>query len=153
MNVVDFHTENITMPPVINNDLATIQVVITELILNNGIIEFTGTKLIYVEENIGSVKIPVLRRSGFDSSVGIHYEVIFNIASTEDIIQRDGALTFGQNETLKYITINIIDDGVPELIEDFSVKLTKPLGGVTIGNENEVIVYIKANDYPYGLFG
>lgn len=45
-----------------------------------------------------------------------------------------GEVVFEQGQDVATISINIIDDNVPEVDEEFCVQLRLPQGGATLGN-------------------
>ena len=146
-------TSNLSSPPIIDQTRSLLQVVITEVVFNNGVIEFQSNKLVFEEKDDVMIVIPVLRHSGFDGSVGAYYELASKNISTEDVKPLNGIIMFSANETLRNITFTMNNDEVPELTEYFMVELTKPLGGVKLGEQDRVEVIIEANDHPFGLIG
>ncbi|XP_057301693.1 adhesion G-protein coupled receptor V1-like isoform X2 [Hydractinia symbiolongicarpus] len=139
-------------PPLLDVNHASVQVVITEVVQQNGVIEFQSPNSVFVTENVGMLKIPLIRTHGADATVGIYFELVFLTADTEDVSLEKGTVTFAANETRKFIPLNIIDDDLPELREEFLIVLTKPVGGAVIGQFNNITVAIESNDFPYGLF-
>lgn len=141
--------------PIINKDKQLVQIVITEVIQNNGVIEFNSSAVISVDEDIGILKVPVIRHHGLDGSVGIYFELIYKTRGMNslDVHPRTGSASFAPNETTTAINVTIVDDDLPELMESFEIQLTKPVGGATIGQQRRADVRIQENDYPYGLFG
>ena len=146
-------TSNLSSPPIIDETRSMLQVVITEVVFNNGVIEFQSNKLAFKEEGDIIINITVLRHSGFDGSVGAYYKLASKNISAGDVEPLNGIIMFSANETLRNITFTIINDEIPELTEYFIVELTKPLGGVKLGVKDRVEVIIEANDYPFGLIG
>ncbi len=58
------------------------------------------------------------------------------------------------HEAVKRVPIEIIDDSLPELEEEFIVRLLPPItGGATLGQVTECTVTITQSDDPYGAFG
>ncbi|XP_047139693.1 adhesion G-protein coupled receptor V1 isoform X1 [Hydra vulgaris] len=128
------------------------QVVITELIQQNGIIEFSSSLELLADENIGTLEVMVSRNAGFNGSVGVYFEVVFGTASNYDITPAYGTVSLGDNQKSGFILIKVENDNIPEFDENFTIVLTKPFGGAKIGAINNRSVIIKENDYPYGLF-
>ena len=106
---------------------------------------------IYVQESIGYLRIPLLRSNGSEGTIGVSYEVHPVNASTSDFTPVTGLVTFSNNELSNFVPILIVNDTLAELAEMFTVILTKPVGGVKIGSNNQMNVVIEENDYPYGL--
>lgn len=49
--------------------------------------------------------------------------------------------------------MNIIDDDIPEVQENFKVSLKNPKGGAEIGFGGQVTVIVPANDDAHGIIG
>lgn len=45
-----------------------------------------------------------------------------------------GEVVFEQNQATAVVNINIVNDNIPELGEEFCVQLRLPQGGATLGN-------------------
>ena len=139
-------------PPSVDPSSSLVQVIITESVQANGIISFGNTTHVSVREDVGTLRIPVFRVNGMDSTVGAYYRIQFQNATTADIGHVSGVVTFDAGESRSEINLTIVNDGIPEFRETFIVELTKPVGGATIGDRRTVDVIIKENDYPFGLF-
>ena len=63
-----------------------------------------------------------------------------------------GTVFFAPGETCQSISVDVVDDDVPELSEMFEVHLTKPVGGAILGKRKSIDIHIDESDYPYGLF-
>lgn len=74
-------------------------------------------------------------------------------ASSGDFTPENGTVYFNNGEKSKSIVIRVVDDGIPEIAEEFFVQIVSPIGGVEIGERRRVDVEIEANDDPYGVFG
>jgi len=130
-----------------------VQVVITETIQQNGVINFNDDlTVIKIDEDVGVINIPLTRTNGSDGTVGVYFDVIYVNASRHDVIIRDQTASFTAGEQKSAVSIEIVNDEVPELEEMFVIKLTKPMGGAVIGERNQMEVVINESDYPYGLF-
>lgn len=51
------------------------------------------------------------------------------------------------------VTVNVINDDIPEVEENFHVSLKNPKGGAEIGFRGQVTLFIPANDDAYGILG
>jgi Calx-beta domain-containing protein/ASPM-SPD-2-Hydin domain-containing protein/centrosomal CEP192-like protein/HYDIN/CFA65/VesB family protein len=99
-----------------------------------------------VGEADGSVVITVTRTDGSDGIVGIYFSTSNGTAlSAQDFTLVSGTLTFNSGETVKTFTVPIIDDAIPEGEETFTVHLSSPTGGATLG-VNTAEVRITDND-------
>ena len=137
--------------PRIDEKRRQVEVVITETVLNRGMVEFASPSMRRVSENVGVVILPLVRSNGSEGTVGVHFMVTGLNASLADFSPQNGLVTFSNNVTLANLSITIVNDNIAELDEVFTVSLTKPSGGVKIGPSKLVQVTITENDYPYGL--
>lgn len=62
-----------------------------------------------------------------------------------------GTLTFGNGETTKTISINVLTDQHPEMAENFTVVLSNPSPRSVLGNPSVLTVLIQKNDDPHGV--
>ncbi len=99
-----------------------------------------------------SIDILVARSGGSDGEVSVYFETIDNSAeAASDYTATSGTLTWTNGDAAdKVVTIDITDDSEAESNEDFSLELSSPTGGATLGNDNEAIT-ITANDSPGGI--
>ena len=122
------------------------------MVQQNGVLDFNSSVQLITNENVGTLEIPVSRSVGFNGSVGVYFEVLFHTANIFDVIPSNGTVSFEDNENVAFIQIQIENDNIPELDENFTIVLTKPFGGAKIGSLNNLTVKILENDHPYGLF-
>ncbi|XP_068103893.1 adhesion G-protein coupled receptor V1 [Hyperolius riggenbachi] len=86
---------------------------------------------IRVNEEIGQVKLLVVRAQGLLGAVRVEYSTVpVTALSPEDYQETADSLQFQPGERFKYIYVNITDDSVPELAKSFKVELQKAYGGV-----------------------
>uniref|UniRef100_A0A3B4V3U8 Adhesion G-protein coupled receptor V1 n=1 Tax=Seriola dumerili TaxID=41447 RepID=A0A3B4V3U8_SERDU len=86
---------------------------------------------ITVNEEDGQIRLPVARAQGLLGRVMVGYRTTpFTASSPEDYEDSDGMLDFLPGERLKFITVTIIDNPVPELDKMFRVELFNADGGV-----------------------
>ncbi len=137
--------------PRINTNKNQVEVVITEAVLNRGVIEFAGPAMISTKESVGILQIPLIRVNGSQGTVGVHFKVSGINASSADFSPQAGIVTFSNGSRNANLSLTIVDDSLPELNEMLDVELTKPSGGVKLGSRKMVRVLIAENDYPYGL--
>lgn len=91
----------------------------------------------------------------FVPKVTVKFEVIpgtatfgldYSVTSTEVIL--------GSGEREKRVPVDIINDGLAEVEETFTIRLLDRInGGATLGTTTETLVTIEASDDPYGAFG
>ena len=93
-----------------------------------------------VSESGGSAQLSVTRGGATSTTVTVHYETQDGLARAgSDYTAQAGTLTFGPNETLKTISIPILDDDLPEGDETFTLILSNPTGGAQL---NQSYAYI-----------
>ncbi|HXH42086.1 MAG TPA: FG-GAP-like repeat-containing protein, partial [Thermoanaerobaculia bacterium] len=88
-----------------------------------------------VSESAGAVTITVNRTGGTDCSVTVNFATSNGTATAgSDYTATSGTLTFGPGVTSQSFTVPIIDDGVNEANETFTVTLSTPGGGAVLGS-------------------
>ncbi|XP_053180894.1 adhesion G-protein coupled receptor V1 [Scomber japonicus] len=86
---------------------------------------------ITVNEEDGQVRLAVARAQGLLGRVMVGYRTTpFTASSPEDYEDSEGMLDFLPGERIKFITVTIIDNPVPELDKIFRVELYNADGGV-----------------------
>lgn len=96
-----------------------------------------------VDENAGSVTITIMRTNGSDGTVTISYTTSNGSAvAGTDYNAASGILTFANGETTKAFNITLLPDALSEGNETFSVALSNPTGGATLGNPSTAIITI-----------
>jgi hemoglobin-like flavoprotein len=120
--------------------------------VNPGTIQF-GANFASVSENAGSLAVTVTRISGTTGTVTVAYATANGVGSTgatfpADYTQTAGTLTFLDGETSKLITVPIIDDSVSESQKFFSLSLSNPTGGATLGIQTSIQIAIGDDDKP-----
>jgi hemoglobin-like flavoprotein len=117
-------------------------------VVTPGVIQFSANSA-PISENAGSVVVTVTRTSGSTGTVGVAYATANGSATPPgDYTQTSGTLTFLDGDTSKTITVPIIDDSISEQQKFFSVNLSNPTGGATLGNQTSIQVTIVDNDAP-----
>ena len=72
---------------------------------------------------------------------------------TQSDTHRSTTLMFAPGQIYHQIVVEIIDDVIPELDEQFTVQLSEPTGGAVIGSQNLITIDLLTNDDAYGLIG
>ena len=104
-----------------------------------------------VDEGDGTVTIEVTRSDGSDGEVSIDYATGGGTATSgSDFTAASGTLTwqFGESGT-KEISVAITDDTIEESDENFTVTLSNPTGGATLGGGSTTVT-ITADDSAGG---
>ena len=110
------------------------------------------TGIVRVNEDIGELRVHVLRSGGRYGTVGFEYRLVPYTVNDNDYSPVKGELIFQPNETSRVLVINITDDNIAEIAERFRLEMTQPIGGAKLGTNREVTVEIRASDQPYGVF-
>lgn len=101
---------------------------------------------ISVDEDAGTLTLTVDRVGGSDGLVSVTYTTANGTASSgSDYTEESGSLIYQEGETAKSIVIPILDDSDFEGDETFTVTLSNPTGGATIGT-GQTTVTIVDND-------
>jgi Tol biopolymer transport system component len=104
----------------------------------NGLIQF-GTPSFRVEEDAGSISIPVIRGTfgGASGTATVDFATADRTATAgQDYVSTSGTLTFSPGEDVKFISVPLINDSVYEGVESFTVNLSNPTGGYALGGTN-----------------
>ncbi|MGI8820780.1 MAG: beta strand repeat-containing protein [Chthoniobacterales bacterium] len=101
-----------------------------------------------VNEGAGTLTVTATRTGGSDGAVGVTYATADGTAfAPGDYTAQMGTLAWVDGDAAnKTITIPIVDDTLLEGNETFSVALTAPTGGATLGSPASAIVTIVDND-------
>ncbi|MFN2623250.1 MAG: Calx-beta domain-containing protein [Chthoniobacterales bacterium] len=100
-----------------------------------------------VNEADGSVSVTVVRSGGLQLTASVNYATSNGTAqSGSDYTAASGTLTFNPGDTSKTIPIGITDDTVVEDSENFSITLSSPSFGSTLGTPSTATVTIADND-------
>ena len=78
-----------------------------------------------------------------------------SIPSQQDFTAVAGVLQFGPNVSERSIQLDLLRDGVPELEEEFVVRLIRTTGGTPgarLGSPTTINLTVPENDDPYGMF-
>jgi len=101
-----------------------------------------------ISEGIGTATVVVSRTGGISGAVSVVYTLHSGTAiAGQDFAAATGTLAFAENESSKTFTISIIDDLFNEGDETFTVVLSSPTGGATLGEITTLTVTIQNNDF------
>ncbi len=108
-------------------------------------LQFAATA-VDVDEATGSVTLTVTRTGGSSGTVTAAYATANGTAvASSDYTAQNNTLTFEDGDTSKDIVIALTDDATREAAETFTVTLSSPAGGATLGTNNPATVTI--HDY------
>lgn len=112
-----------------------------------------ATNAYAVDEGAGEVVVQLTRVNGSDG--GVTVELITADATAQagsDYTPQNLILTFAPGEITKTLAIPVIDDGVNETAETFTVTVRNPAGGAVLGSLQTTTVTIGDND-PHSIAG
>ncbi|XP_061673206.1 adhesion G-protein coupled receptor V1 isoform X2 [Syngnathoides biaculeatus] len=153
---VDYTVTNsglqLDQPPVIGNNSSLVVVI---LVNDNaeGILEFWHDQInITIEEDAGSLSIPVVRTSGFYGIISVEY-ISRSLSATPglDYIANNGSVTFVHGQKNSSINVTILDDMESEYAEIFEILLVGTTGGAVLGSHKVARVTINKSDSPGGV--
>lgn len=99
-----------------------------------------------VQEDAGSIRIPVIRSDGGSVPVTVAYSTSDDSALADaDYLQVSGELEFQVGEVVRYIEIPILENADSEAIRSFSVQLHDPTQRAVLGERDETVVVIRGN--------
>ncbi|MBN3308256.1 GPR98 protein, partial [Amia calva] len=140
-------------PPVIGNSSSAI-IVIQKNDNAEGIIEFDPQYInVTVEEDAGTVVIPVLRRGGLFGQVTADFasRSVTALPNGIDYSLANTSVTFEDGQNRSYINVSITDDTDSEYEELFEIQLTGATGGAVLGIHLFARITIAKSDSPNGL--
>ncbi len=112
------------------------------------------TNTIAVNEADGTATVTVLRQQGSEGTVTVDYRTVDGSATAgADYITQSGTLTFAPGETRKSVTINILDDNLPESNETFGFAIDNITGGASLLAPQNAEITIVDNENVSGLVG
>ncbi|KAM3610925.1 uncharacterized protein V6R79_010649 [Siganus canaliculatus] len=139
-------------PPAVGN-ISSLTVIILKNDNAEGILEFRQDYVnITVEEDVGSVLIPVVRRGGSYGPVSALF-ISRGLSATPglDYVLRNGSVIFVHGQNTSYINVTIIDDEDSEFSEIFEVLLIDTAGGAILGSRNVARITIGKSDSTSGV--
>jgi hypothetical protein len=118
-----------------NTTAAPISAIKTGVANPPGIIQFTNTAFSGAESG-GSISFTVSRSNGSGGAVTVAYSMSGGTATAgTDFTASSGTLSWADNDAAnKTIIVPVIPDALTEGIESFTVTLSGPTGGATLGN-------------------
>ncbi|PFX17387.1 G-protein coupled receptor 98 [Stylophora pistillata] len=116
-----------------------------------------GSRMTVNETENFLVHLVIERHKGTIGQISVKIEVLQNDASAgSDFIASEPIFTFADkdNSSQNYL-LTIKDDNIPEIDEEFVIKLVNPTGGARVapGLGNNVTIIIQANDGVAGQVG
>lgn len=119
-------------------------------VLSPGTLSFTQPTYT-VDENAGTATFTVQRQSGITGAVTVDFATVpsnlpEDATPNADYTPVTGTLSFANNERTATFTVPIIDDALQENDERFTIRLSNPTGGATLGSTSTATVTIQDNE-------
>nr|XP_056705119.1 adhesion G-protein coupled receptor V1 [Euleptes europaea] len=146
------HGLQVDQPPEIGNASA-VRIIISKSDNAEGIIEFDPLYTsLQVEEDIGLIKIPVLRRRGNYGYVTADFisRSVSALPAGVDYSIINNSVTFHHGQNQSFINVLIIDDYEREYDEQFEIHLMGASGGAVLGLHLVSQITIAKSDSPHG---
>jgi len=106
-----------------------------------------STSIYSITENAGAVTLTVQRAGDTTTVVTVDCATANGTATAGlDYTGTNGTLTFAAGETNQTIIVPILNDGIVESTETFTVALSNPTGGAALGTPATATVRITDND-------
>ncbi len=118
-----------------------------------GTIQFSNATFT-ATENGGTITITVTRTGGTAANATVNFATANGTATAgSDYTNASGTITFLAGETSKTISITLLNDTAKESAENFTVTLSSPGGGATLGAQSTATVTINDDDGATGTPG
>lgn len=115
-------------------------------VVGQSVIQF-DSKTYTVSEGSESLRLHVLRSGGLDRAAQVSFKTVDGTGiAGSSYTAATGTLSFEPGETTKIISIGILNDGLAQSAKNFSVLLSDPTDGATLGVLGKATVTIADND-------
>lgn len=116
-----------------------------------GALQFNASSF-SLAENGGSMTITVTRTGGSTGAVSVQFATSNGTATAgSDYTANSGTLSFADGETSKTFTVAVLDDNAVEGDETFTLTLSNPTGGATLGTPASATFTIVDDDASTGV--
>ena len=116
------------------------------LVSDDGTLQFTASTW-REDENGGTALLTVQRTGDTNRTTTVDYFTRDGTATAgADYSSTNATLTFAPGETLRTISISLMDDVLVEAAETISIVLTNPTGGIPLGGQNVATLFIDNDD-------
>ncbi|HEY6804908.1 MAG TPA: Calx-beta domain-containing protein [Pyrinomonadaceae bacterium] len=113
----------------------------------NGVIQFAPAN--YTQTEGGANTISLRRLGGTQGLVTVNYATANGTASAgQDYTAASGTITFNSGQEFADLNISSTQDLLDEANETFTITLTNPTGGATLGSANTATITISDDDQP-----
>jgi hypothetical protein len=98
-------------------------------------------------EDAGTITVRVVRLDDGEKPVSVEFTTAPRTAlAGEDYLEASGTLSFEPGQVVKYLTLTVLNDAIPEPSETFLINLRNPSEGATIGANPSATVTIRDTD-------
>ncbi|XP_066038594.1 adhesion G-protein coupled receptor V1 [Chamaea fasciata] len=126
----------------------------------NGIVQFAPESLTennYAEpsgdEGPQNITLSVKRIQGILGNITVYWEICSEFDITGDFLETEGSVLIADQQSTAEIIIYLLPDDVPELDENYEVRLISVEGGADLDHEKGISrITVFANDDPHGVF-
>ena len=106
----------------------------------------------FAAEEGQQASLVVQRLGGTTGAISVAYQVVPDTANSADFQIQAGSLAWADGDgTDKFITLDLMDDGIAEGLERIIVRLINPAGGATLGDLNTASLYISDTAAQSGI--
>ncbi|KAL1783722.1 G-protein coupled receptor 98 [Sigmodon hispidus] len=126
----------------------------------NGVIHFAPeslTKKTYSEpppsDGPTRISFHVTRAKGVSGEIMVHWELSSEFDITGDFLFTHGNFSIADGESEASFDVHLLPDDIPEIQEEYAVRLVSVLGGAELDLEKCTTWFsVSANDDPHGVF-
>ncbi|XP_060091685.1 adhesion G-protein coupled receptor V1 isoform X3 [Heteronotia binoei] len=146
------HGLQVDQPPEIGNS-SVVRIIISKSDNAEGVIEFDPLYTnVQVEEDVGLIMIPIVRRRGNYGYVTADFisRSVSALPDGVDFSIINNSITFHHGQNQSFIKVLIIDDDEREYDEQFEIQLIGASGGAVLGLHLVSQIIIAKSDSPHG---
>ncbi len=119
-------------------------------------LQFNVSSMQALENNL-EINVSVERTGSFDGKVSVDFASSDDTAKAgEDYVAVSSRLNFNSGESLRYFSVRLINDGLRESTERFTLTLSNPTDGAVLGTRKTSAINIADNDqgitFEKGMF-
>jgi hypothetical protein len=111
-------------------------------------VQFSATSQV-VHESAGSVLVGITRAGNLTNAVTIDYATSNGSAQAPgDFVNSSGSVQFAPGESVKFVSVPIVDDALVEGVETLKLTLSSPTSGAVEGSPFTTTISILDDDKP-----
>ncbi|XP_054434571.1 adhesion G-protein coupled receptor V1 [Pteronotus mesoamericanus] len=143
----------VDQPPEIGN-ISTVRVIIMKNDNAEGTIEFDPRYIAFeVEEDVGTITIPVVRLHGTHGRVTADFisQSPSAVPGGTGYILHGDSVTFQHGQSLGFINVSILEDSERDFAEPIEILLIGATGGAVLGRHLVSRITVTKSDSPFGI--